>query len=43
VGETEIEEFKAGGTSPIKTLTESTGEAASCAVDATTGELAHDR
>jgi hypothetical protein len=39
-GETEIEEFKAGGTSPIKTLTESTGEPASCAVDATTGDLA---
>ena len=40
VGETEIEEFKAGGTSPIETLTESAGLPAGCAVDATTSDLA---
>jgi hypothetical protein len=39
-GETKIEEFKAGGTSPIKTLSESAGEPSSCAVDTTTGDLA---
>ncbi|MGA8327339.1 MAG: hypothetical protein WB757_14785, partial [Candidatus Cybelea sp.] len=39
-GETEIEEFKAGGTSPIETLTESAGLPAGCAVDATTSDLA---
>lgn len=39
-GETEIEEFKAGGTSPIKTLSESAGAPSGCAVDTTTGDLA---
>jgi hypothetical protein len=39
-GSNAIEEFKAGGTSPIATLTESTGEPISCAIDPTTGDLA---
>jgi hypothetical protein len=36
----EIEEFKFGGTSPVKTLSESTGEPASCAIDPTSGNMA---
>ncbi len=39
-GADEIEEFAFGGTSPIATLSESTGEPAGCAIDAKTGDLA---
>jgi hypothetical protein len=39
-GVDEIEEFAAGGTGPIKTLSESAGEPAGCAMDPSTGNLA---
>lgn len=39
-GADEYDEFAVGGTKPIKTLTESAGEGANCAVDPTTGSLA---
>jgi hypothetical protein len=39
-GSDAYDEFVVGGTKPIKTLTESTGEAANCAMDPTTGNLA---
>jgi len=39
-GNDEIDEYKFGGTTPIATLSESTGEAAGCSIDAKTGNLA---
>lgn len=39
-GSNEIEEFRVGGSSPIKTLSESAGEPWSCAIDPATGDLA---
>jgi hypothetical protein len=39
-GVDEIEEFAVGGTGPIKTLSESAGEPAGCAMDPSTGNLA---
>jgi hypothetical protein len=39
-GADEIEEFDYGGTAPINTLSESTGEPAGCSIDAKTGNLA---
>ena len=39
-GADEIEEFTVGGTGPIKILSESTGEAAGCAMDPSSGNLA---
>jgi hypothetical protein len=39
-GADEIEEFAVGGTGPIKTLSESAGEAGGCAMDPSTGNLA---
>lgn len=39
-GADEYDEFALGGTKPIKTLTESAGESANCAMDPTTGNLA---
>jgi hypothetical protein len=39
-GSNEIVEYAHGGTSPISTLSETAGEAASCAVDPTTGNIA---
>jgi hypothetical protein len=39
-GSDELDEFAFGGTSPIKTLSESTGEPAGCAIDPGTGNLA---
>jgi hypothetical protein len=39
-GADEIEEFAFGGTTPISTLSESTGEPAGCAIDAKTNDMA---
>jgi hypothetical protein len=39
-GASGFDEFALGGTKPIETLTESVGEAANCAMDPTTGNLA---
>jgi hypothetical protein len=39
-GSDELDEFAFGGTSPVKTLSESTGEPAGCAIDPGTGNLA---
>jgi hypothetical protein len=39
-GSDELDEFAYGGTSPVKTLSESTGEPAGCAIDPGTGNLA---
>lgn len=39
-GAAQIVEYQHGGTSPIKTLTESVGEPAGCSIDPTTGDLA---
>ena len=39
-GSDEIEEFNVGGMTPIKTLSESVGEPAGCALDPKTGDLA---
>lgn len=39
-GSDEIEEFNLGGTSAIKTLSESVGTPAGCAIDSATGDLA---
>lgn len=39
-GADEVVEYALGGTGPIKTLSESAGEAASCAMDPSTGNLA---
>jgi hypothetical protein len=39
-GSDELDEFAFGGTTPVKTLAESTGEPAGCAIDPGTGNLA---